>query len=133
MKTSTTVMQITRAISKIRRDTEIKIADALEKAGEIILQKSQIYVPRETGALANSGRVEVEGQGFGARSRVLYGGDSAPYAVYVHENLEAQHKPPTCAKFLERAAREVGGTIAHVVARELDSETVTVGGKEVGE
>lgn len=29
------------------------------------------------------------------------------YAIYVHENLEAFHKPPTQAKFLEQPLREM--------------------------
>jgi len=40
------------------------------------------------------------------------------YAVYVHENLEARHKPPTKAKFLEdpvnRHADELGTVILDV-------------------
>lgn len=35
--------------------------------------------------------------------RVQY---TAPYAIYVHENLMAYHASPTQAKFLERAVRE---------------------------
>lgn len=34
-------------------------------------------------------------------------GYSAEYAIYVHENLMATHKPPTQAKFLEQPIREM--------------------------
>lgn len=42
-------------------------------------------------------------------------GFSAPYAVYVHENLQAQHKPPTRAKFLEEPARRFRGQMGKEV------------------
>lgn len=34
------------------------------------------------------------------------GTEPAPYAIYVHENVEAYHDPPTQAKFLELALQE---------------------------
>ena len=40
-----------------------------------------------------------------ARIKVVVGYE-APYAIYVHENLEAYHKPPTQAKYLEQPSRE---------------------------
>jgi hypothetical protein len=39
--------------------------------------------------------------------RVTY---TAPYAIYVHENLEAHHAAGTQAKFLEQPAREMDNT-----------------------
>jgi hypothetical protein len=58
--------------------------------------------PIQTGALRASGHVEPpEIDPAGATVSFGYGGASAPYAVYVHENLSAYHKPPTMAKFLE--------------------------------
>lgn len=39
-----------------------------------------------------------------ARGSVVVGYDTE-YAVYVHENLMAYHKPPTQAKYLEQPAR----------------------------
>jgi hypothetical protein len=34
------------------------------------------------------------------------GTEPAPYAIYVHEDMEADHEPPTQAKFLETAIEE---------------------------
>lgn len=51
-------------------------------------------------------RASIEAQSLKGRKTVnvsvSYG---AYYAVFVHENLEARHAPPTSAKFLERAAK----------------------------
>lgn len=40
---------------------------------------------------------------------------STEYAVYVHENLNAHHEPPTQAKFLEQPARELRPELRNVV------------------
>lgn len=39
------------------------------------------------------------------------------YGIYVHENLQAAHRPPTQAKFLEQPARELGanGTFTRII------------------
>jgi hypothetical protein len=50
-----------------------------------------------------------------ARAEVGY---SAPYAVYVHENLQAYH-PVGQAKYLERPAREYAGEIARITREAL--------------
>jgi hypothetical protein len=47
--------------------------------------------------------------------KVVY---SAPYAIYVHENLEAHH-PIGQAKFLEEPARLLEGEMREIIARSL--------------
>lgn len=49
-------------------------------------------------------------------------GFTAPYAIYVHENLTARHRIGQ-AKFLEVAARKYQREIAEVVKRALASHT----------
>ncbi len=44
-------------------------------------------------------------------------GYQATYAVFVHENLSAQHAPGKYAKFLERPAREFGKELGAIVVR----------------
>lgn len=131
--TVTGVEQMIRALDKLKDEKTKKILPALRSAAGVVYRKSQGYVPVDKGPLKASGRIEDNGkQGNGAQVRVLYGGDSAPYALYVHEDLEAHHAPPTCAKFLERAYRETRGTQTSIVMRELKSETVyTKNGREV--
>jgi len=106
-----------RAIGKAKSKDAIAVAEGLEKAANVILKKSQIYVPVESGDLKKSGHVEVEGKGMGAKATVVYDAD---YAVFVHEDLEAKHTPPTCAKYVERAVRETRGTTASICKRELE-------------
>lgn len=62
--------------------------------------ESQRQVPVRYGALRGSGTVQVTGdQPF--EVTIGYGGSSASYALWVHENLAAHHKAPTKAKYLE--------------------------------
>lgn len=122
----TGVENVLRAIGKAKSNKAAKIEDALKKCGEVILRKSQIYVPVDKGPLKASGHVEVAGKGFGCRVRVVYGGPSAPYALYVHEDLSKYHEPPTCAKFLTRAVQETRGTCASVLKREMEAKPVKI-------
>lgn len=72
--------------------------------GQRIYDLSQYYVPVDTGALKNSGRLEATGDGFDQVVRVSY---NTEYAIYVHEILTNFHEPPTSAKYLQRAIDEV--------------------------
>ena len=82
-----------------------------------ILERAIFYCPKDTGALASTGRVEyVNGE-----CKVVFGGlvdsgremlgipvkDIVNYAWYVHEFTWKQHKFPTRAKFLTQAIYEV--------------------------
>ena len=49
---------------------------------------------------------------------VIRVGYTAPYAIFVHENMEAQH-PQGQAKFLEQPMRELRNDIRDLVAEEL--------------
>ena len=76
-------------------------------------EKSQIYCPKETGALVDSGYIEVTGRlghalgGAEPSVEIGYGRNgNPPYALIVHEVLSHYHKPPTRAKWLERALQE---------------------------
>lgn len=51
-----------------------------------------------------------------ARVEVVY---EAPYAVYVHENLQAAHAAPTQAKYLEAPARYLQRPMAAKVTQAL--------------
>jgi hypothetical protein len=70
-------------------------------------EKAKYYCPVDTGALVASAYLEI--RPFRGQPRVEMGfarGGVPHYAVIVHENLEMKHKPPTQAKFLERALDE---------------------------
>lgn len=76
--------------------------------------KSQEQVPRDTGALAGSGNVNVVSAENPVTISVSYGGPAAGYAYWVHENLSARHKSPTKAKYLEDP---VNAAVAQMPAR----------------
>lgn len=115
----TGVEQTLRALGKAKTEDAKTIAYCLDKGGDVILKKSQNYVPFLTGALFASGKKESKGQGFGATTTVSYGGPTAPYAMVVHEQLEVKHLSPTCAKYLTRASGESRGTITALLKRNL--------------
>jgi hypothetical protein len=79
----------------------------MKRALEPTLELSNYYAPKDTGELRESGYVQVRGRRGNVTAEVGYGyGGKAPYAVIVHEHPELYHKPPTQAKFLQRAMDE---------------------------
>ena len=81
------------------RNIETSDRDAIYKfIADQIFEVSQRLVPVDTGYLKSSGKVVKNSIG---TYSVIY---TAPYAVYVHEIIDNQHKFPTQAKFLEDAA-----------------------------
>lgn len=86
------------------------LEQGLYALGSDIFADSQGIVPRDTGALAASGGIEGPYTNAYGSPEVLiyYGGPAAEYALFVHEDLDAYHDPPTSAKYLE------GPFIAHI-------------------
>lgn len=69
--------------------------------------KTQVYVPKDTKELAESGYLEITS--FRGKPRVELGyakGGKPRYAMYVHEILDYHHAAPTQAKFVERPMHE---------------------------
>lgn len=94
---------------------------AVEKALKEIFDLSQVYVPVDTAKLKRSGFVEVRQTSKGVTGSVGYAKGGVPhYAVFVHENLEVFHKPPTQAKFLERAADEKFFAVQKILIEEYE-------------
>lgn len=74
---------------------------------EPTLALAKTYTPHKTGALRDSGYVEIVG--FRGQPRVEIGfakGGNPRYAVLVHEMVEVPHAAPTRSKFLEAAVNE---------------------------
>lgn len=87
---------------------------------EPVLEQSQIYCPVKTGALKNSSYLEVMQQGSGGTisAEIGYGRGGVPhYTIFVHEDMEKFHVPPTQAKFLERAVDEILPNIEEQILR----------------
>lgn len=70
-------------------------------------QKSQYYCPILTGALRESGYLEVTNFRGSPRVEMGYAKGGNPwYAILVHENPEPYHKPPTQSHWLQTAMLE---------------------------
>ena len=86
-------------MAKVRNDL-----DAVGDGAQVILKRSDELVPKESGDLASSGRVNKDRGGLNTVA-VTYDG---PYARYQHENIEFKHPQGGSAKFLELAMLEKG-------------------------
>jgi len=78
---------------------------------------SQLYVPQKTGALLDSGRLEVTNvKGF-ARAEIVYGNAKAWYAALVHEFVWLNHEFPTQAKYLQAAMEQTADNFLDEIAK----------------
>ncbi len=81
-------------------DLDLELEDAVFAELEEIKEASQEIVPVDTGRLHDSAFVDVRRE----RGRIVGNvGYDTPYALYVHEDPDARHAPPTRWKFLEEA------------------------------
>jgi hypothetical protein len=89
------------------------LATALYQEGLRIMAVAIRITPWDTGTLRSTGHVELPSiTGTSIVVKLGFGGSSAPYALYVHENLQARHKPGTQAKFLETPVRAMAPEFA---------------------
>jgi hypothetical protein len=90
-----------------------------EEATDIINEAVGL-TPVDTGALRASAHVNSPSYSTGGVEVILgFGGASAPYALYVHENLEAHH-PVGQAKFLETPVEQHIPGMVNRIADETD-------------
>ena len=124
------VQAVLKGYGKARTDDARAIDEGLKRCAEILLNASQKLVPVLTGKLKASGQIQGNGKkGFGAEWIVVY---TAPYAWFVHEDMEAKHAAPTQAKYLSDALRRVRGTMTAVLERQLKASVskTTSGGND---
>lgn len=96
-------------------------AAGLARTANVIFDQSQEEVPRDTGTLARSGQVSNPRlEGYNAVVEISYGGPAAEYALWVHENLEAYHVPPTKAKYLEGPVLRHINTLGAKINEEIE-------------
>lgn len=126
----TGVRETIRSVGRTVLNDGVKIAAAQQQFAMEVLALSNHYVPKDTMALHDSGRVETHGRGFGAKTTVEYGGEApghdviVDYAAVVHNDLEAFHDPPTCAMYLSRATVELSPRYAQIVGRTMKTTGV---------
>jgi hypothetical protein len=65
-----------------------------------VLELAKYYCPKDTGTLANSGRIQMLDN---SMCSIIF---DCPYAWFVHELSYKKHEPPTCDHFLSRAIFE---------------------------
>jgi hypothetical protein len=94
--------QLSRMYARVGTGGQRALTQAVFMEANDVLNESKKIVPVDTGNLKGSGRVEPPVvSGSGVSVEVTYGGAAAPYALYVHEDLNASHAPGKSAKYLE--------------------------------
>lgn len=98
-----------------------EVGRALYLETEIEATECKRRTPVDTGALQSSIHVEGPKRAFngGIYTEIVAGGPAAPYALAVHENLDAFHNPGQ-AKFIESTINESAPHMAARVARRID-------------
>lgn len=97
------LQQFVVRLDRVARVVPEKVARALYEEAQEIRTRSMRLTPVDTGALRASHVVSgPERVGNVTEVVIGVGGPAAPYAVYVHENLDARH-PVGQAKFLQDA------------------------------
>lgn len=97
-----------------------EVERALHQEAEIEATEAKRRTPVDTGNLRGS--IHVEGPTRAGRTvsaAIVAGGPAAPYALHVHEDLEAFHKVGE-AKFIERPLMEAVPHLAERIARRID-------------
>lgn len=103
MMTITGVSKVLRNLKKSKRVTGASVERGLVEGGHFLQRESMLIVPIDKDILRTSARtIKASGSGFTADIVVRYKTD---YAVFVHEDLTARHKPGKRAKYLEEPAR----------------------------
>jgi Bacteriophage protein of unknown function (DUF646). len=101
-------------------DSTRVLAAALYQEGEGLIAEAKQETPVDTGALRASGYVaQPVTENSKVTVQVGFGGIAAPYAVFVHENAEANH-PVGKWKYLEDPAKRRASTMAGRIAKRID-------------
>src|SRR5580765_594463 len=101
------------------------VGAALYQEAQIEMTEAKRRTPVDRGFLRASGRVALPvREGKRISVTLSFGGAAAPYAIYVHENLEANHASPPFgggqAKFLESTINESAPYMLARIARRVD-------------
>lgn len=95
--------QVQRNLQELLNTLRNATPEAMVHALQPIYRESQSLVPVDSGDLKGSGFLQVTERGKEPKVALGYGRGGKPfYTAFVHENLEAKHKAPTQAKFLQQ-------------------------------
>jgi len=106
------------ALQKFAKDNPKRFGQALYTEALLIEQVSRERTPVLTGVLRASHETSLPTETDPIEVQIRVGGPAAPYALYVHEKLEARHKVGQ-AKFLESAVLEGMTGLAERIAERL--------------
>ncbi len=113
------VSELDRHIRDMSNKVSTVAGRALREEAEIEMTEAKRRTPVDTGALRASGRVEGPQLAAGDVYVTLsFGGPAAPYALFVHENLDAYHKVGQ-AKYLESTLNESRPHMASRLAKRI--------------
>lgn len=110
------MQQVLQNYKKLVQHLEDMSPDVLLGALEPAFELSKEYCPKDTGALVESGYLQVTRLRGVPTVEIGYGlGGDPEYAAAVHENLEWRHKSPTRAKWLQVALEEEAPHIQQLI------------------
>jgi len=100
-----------------------EVARALYEEAQIEMTEAKRRTPVKTGALRSTGHVDDPTVSFGGDISVTlgFGGPAAPYAVKVHEDMDAFHRVGQ-SKYLESVIMESRPYMAARIARRIQLE-----------
>lgn len=111
--------ELQKTLLQMVQTTPKKIASALYEEAQIEMREAKRRTPWKTGTLRGTGIVnKPERDGNQISVTLSFGGPAAPYAIYVHENLEAIH-PHGEAKFLESTLLESAPHMANRIVNRI--------------
>lgn len=86
--------------------TRKRVVKKMKSMLQVVGKRSDELCPKDTNALVDSRQIKVDVVDGDVVADITYGNDEAFYAVYVHEDTEKYHEPPTTHHFLEKALSE---------------------------
>lgn len=112
--------ELSRAFRLLGEKGPKAMGAALWKEGNAIMTKAKFLTPVDTGALKNSGIVNLPTiVGTEVEVAMGFGGAASAYAETQHEEASYYHKPPTQYKFLEQPFMEAQEGMEMRLAQEL--------------
>ncbi|KAA0004644.1 MAG: HK97 gp10 family phage protein [Thermoplasmata archaeon] len=91
--------ELREAFKRAPLKTKDEINKAIAKSGFLVERESKKITPVDTGRLRASIRTDLM-----PMKAVI--APHTDYAIYVHENLRARHKPPGQAKYMEKGKQK---------------------------
>lgn len=112
----TGVSEMKRTLERLAAQAQQNARKAAQSEMGQILETAKARTPVATGQLRDSGRVvPADTDDTAIRVGITF---DAPHAVYVHEDLDAEHATGQ-AKFLESALNEAAPTLARRIAAHI--------------